>query len=852
MEAVMSTADSVATEGLTAAEAKARLETDGPNALPRGPRRTLFRIALDVGREPMFLLLIGAGALYLVLGERTEAWALLSCVIVTIGMAIAQENRTERAVQALETLATPKVEVLRSGRRQRIDSRDLVRGDVFSLTEGERVAADAVLVSGQDLLLDESHLTGESVPVSKRHAERPMPMGEPGGDDTPFVFSGSMVVRGSGMAEAAATGIRSRIGRIGQALTTLEAGTSPLARQTRRLVQVFAIGGLGLSITAALLYGILRGSWLEAALAGITLAMAMLPEEFPLVLTVFLIMGAWRITRVHVLTRRAPAIETLGAATVLCTDKTGTLTLNRMSVGELRAAGETFRPREDDEEVLPDGLRLVLETAALASDRHPFDPMEQALQRAEGRYLPQAAADHEGWQPVHHYGLRPDLLAVTRVWGVPGEPACLVATKGAPEAIIQLCRTDPSLAARIRQDAEAMAARGMRVLGVARALSGGSDWPPTPQGFAFEFAGLVGFADPVRPGVPEAIRECRRAGIKVAMITGDHPVTAQAIAREAGFDDTLGVMTGQMIDDLSDADLAGRIATAGIFARIMPEQKLRLVQAFKARGEIVAMTGDGVNDAPALKAAHIGIAMGGRGTDVAREASAIVLLDDDFGSIVQAIRLGRRIYDNLRKAMGFILAVHIPIAGLALLPLLFGWPIVLEPLHIAFLELVIDPVCALVFESESEEEDVMARPPRAATAPLLSRDLLVWAVLDGIIALLLVGAIYVIGLHNGLVETDLRALTFASLVLVNFGLILVNRTFSPTLRSLLRPNTAFRRVVGVTIAMLGLAIYLPFARDLFDFGTLHLDDLALVAAAGTVTVVVLQFIKSTRLLDLRR
>ncbi|WP_343713194.1 cation-translocating P-type ATPase [Inquilinus sp.] len=848
----MSTAEDIATEGLTTAEARVRLDADGPNALPPARRRTLLRIALEIAQEPMFLLLIVAGGLYLALGERTEAWALLSCVVVTIGLAIAQESRTERAVQALATLAMPKVEVVRSGQRRRIDSRELVRGDIFALAEGERVAADAVLVSGQDLLVDESHLTGESVPVRKRPAARRMPMGEPGGDDTPFVFSGSMIVRGGGLAEAAATGVRSRIGRIGQALTTLEPGASPLARQTRRLVRLFAMGGLGLSVLAALLYGAFRGGWIEAALAGITLAMAMLPEEFPMVLTVFLVMGAWRIARIRVLTRRAPAIETLGAATVLCTDKTGTLTLNRMSVSELRTGEQAFRPREDGEEDLPEALRPVLDVAALASDRHPFDPMEQALRRAEDRHLPQAAAEHEGWQLVHHYGLRPDLLAVTRVWRIPGEPADLVASKGAPETILRLCRAEPSTAACIRREVEAMAARGMRVLGVARARSADADLPPTPEAFRFEFVGLVGLADPIRQGVPEAIAECRRAGIKVAMITGDHPVTAQAIAREAGFDKTAGVMTGDMIGDLSDADLADRIGSTGIFARIMPEQKLRLVQAFKARGEIVAMTGDGVNDAPALKAAHIGIAMGGRGTDVAREAAAIVLLDDDFGAIVRAIRLGRRIYDNLRKAMGFVLAVHIPIAGLSLLPLLFGWPIVLEPLHIAFLELVIDPVCALVFESEAEEDDVMARPPWPVGAPLLSRDLLAWGVLDGVTALLLVGTIYGIGLFNGLPESDLRALTFASLVLANFGLILVNRSFSASLGSLLRPNTAFGWVLGVTIAMLGLAVYLPVARELFDFGTLHLDDLALVAGAGLVTILALQLAKSTRWLDLKR
>ena len=357
-----------------------------------------------------------------------------------------------------------------------------------------------------------------------------------------------------------------------------------------------------------------------------------------------------------------------------------------------------------------------------------------------------------------------------------------------------------------------MATDGLRVLGVARASFAGTNWPESQHDFAFEFLGLVGLADPLRASVPAAVAECRTAGIKVVMITGDYPATAKAIARQAGLDAD-DVVTGDDLKAMSDAELAQRVRTATVFARIMPEQKLRIVNALKANGEIVAMTGDGVNDAPSLKAAHIGIAMGGRGTDVAREASSIVLLDDDFGSIVKAVRLGRRIYDNLRKAMGFIFAVHVPIAGLALLPLLFGLPILFGPMHIAFLEMVIDPVCSLVFEAETEEDDVMRRQPRSPDEPLFSRHLIAWSVLQGAFAFALVAAIFVIGYRQGMPETEVRALAFFSLVMTIVGLIFVNRSFSASLiTALRRPNPALVWVLVSVTTMLGLTLLWPFAQ----------------------------------------
>jgi Ca2+-transporting ATPase len=830
--------------GLTEADAAARLQAEGHNELPQADRRTPFRIAIEVLREPMLALLLIGGIVYLALGDLKEAIILVAFATMSIVITVVQETRTERVLEALRDLTSPRALVIRDGERKRIAGRDVVRGDLVVLSEGDRIPADAVLLRCDDLQADESMLTGESVPVRKvawddrstSEAQRP------GGDDLPQVFSGSLVVRGSGLAEVTAIGVQSEIGKIGQSLATLETEPPRLQAQTRRVVRLFAIFGGGVSLLAVLLYGFMRGGWLDGVLAGIALGMSMLPEEFPVVLTVFMAMGAWRISLARVLTRRAAAIETLGSATVLCTDKTGTLTENRMTIVELRLKdGTVFRPSGKSE--MPVQFRDLSEFGLLASAPEPFDPMERAFHTLARERLSEESHRHPHWKLVQAYGLRLDLLAVTQVWQANGEAEYVVATKGAPEAIAGLCRLSAADRAALTRSIDAMASAGLRVLGVARATYAGPHCPASPREFEFEFLGLVGLADPLRASVVEAVRECRSAGIKAVMITGDYPATANAIAHQAGLEHG-ELVTGEQLEKLSAAELAGRVETAGVFARISPNQKLRIVNAYKGNGEVVAMTGDGVNDAPSLKAAHIGIAMGGRGTDVAREASAIVLLDDDFGSIVKAIRLGRRIYDNLRKAMTFILAVHVPIAGLALLPLVFGLPILFGPIHIAFLEMVIDPVCSLVFEAETEEDDVMRRPPRAPDEPLFSRAMVLWSLLQGLLAFAAVAAIYVMALRWGMPVPEVRALAFFSLVVVIVSLILVNRSFSASLLTALRrPNRALAAVLVVVAVILTLTLLWPFANHLFAFGPLHADDLALTLGAGVIVLLVLEMLK---------
>ena len=829
-------------KGLSTAEAGANLLRYGHNELPANKPRSVPAIAFEVMREPMFLLLIAAGSIYLILGDVREAVMLLFFVFVVLGITIYQENKTERVLEALRDLSSPRALVIRDGEKQRIAGREVVPGDIVLLAEGDRVPADAVLLYAKAMQADESLLTGESVPVRKISSETVAPAAKPGGDDLPFVYSGSLVVQGQGIARVLSTGIATEIGKIGKSLQSLQTEITPLQKQTRRLVRNLALIGLSLCVLVVILYGLTRHDWLNGILAGITLAMATLPEEFPVVLTVFMAIGAWRISRQQVLTRRIPAVETLGSATVLCVDKTGTLTQNRMIVKQLYTDGQhlQIKPERD---ALPEPFHSLVEFAVLASEADPFDPMEKAFRELAELTLAGTGHLHDNWKLVHEYALSPQMLAMSHVWKAQHSDDYIVAAKGAPEAIADLCHLDDSEMKILLATISEMANAGLRVLGVARARYHGEVWPSIQHDFEYEMLGLIGLADPLREDVPQAVNECRDAGIRVSMITGDYPGTARAIAMQAGLED-ISILSGDELDRLSDNELQECIESYNVFARILPEQKLRLVNAYKANGEIVAMTGDGVNDAPALKAAHIGIAMGKRGTDVAREASSLVLLNDDFGSIVHAVKLGRRIYDNLQKAMSYILAIHVPIAGLSLLPLMFGLPQLFWPVHIVFLELIIDPTCSIVFEAEPEEHDLMQRKPRAPDATLFGGWTLGLSLLQGMVILVVVMAVYTLALQQQLPDNEARVLSFVTLVVANIGLIFTNRSRSTNIiASLGIPNRALWWIVGGALSVLLLAATTPYLKSLFHFGTLHLYGLLIATGIVTAGILVIELMK---------
>ena len=820
-------------EGLTQAEAAGRLAADGANLLPGTAPKFPLSIVLQVLREPMFMMLLAAGGIYLLLGDRGEALFLLGFVFVVIGITLAQERKTQRALESLRDLSAPRALVMRDGQAQRIAGRDVVVGDVLVLHEGDRIPADAQLVSGQ-LDVDESLLTGEAVPVSKLPDPVLHPAVLPGETGGAALFTSTVVTKGVGQAVVVATGVRTAVGGIGAALASTVEVDSGLQRASAALIRNLTLVALALALALVLLSWLWDGrALLQSLLSGIALAMAILPEEIPVILTVFLALGAWRLSKANVLTRRVPAVEALGAITVLAVDKTGTLTQNRMQVAELAVGDARF---DAGAAALPELFHTLVEFAMLATPLDPFDPMEKAIQAFGHARLQGTEHVHDDRSPARQYDLAPDILAMTRVFATARPEVYALATKGAPEAVADLCHLTAPDREAIQRQVEVMATRGLRVLAVARgtwqAPAPDAPWPATQHDFTFECLGLLGLIDPPRPEVPAAIAECRAAGVRIVMMTGDHPSTAEAIAAQVGLSERPDVITGPELVALDDAALRERLRSVDVCARLAPEHKLRLVRALQADGQVVAMTGDGVNDAPALKAADVGIAMGERGTDVAREAAALVLLDDSFASIVQAIRGGRRIFDNITKATRFVFAVHMPIIALALLPALLHWPVLLLPVHIVLLELLIDPACSIVFEAEPASTDVMERPPRLLTASPFTLGTVVYALVEGlgIAAILLVGHALLQHLYAW-PEPELRLVVFGALVLALFLLILANRDLRhPALINLRADNPWLGGMFAAVSLLLAAVILIPALREVM--GLAEATPRSLAAALG--------------------
>ncbi len=826
-------------KGLSGDEAAFRLKTHGPNRLPEAEKKSVFKIAFEVVREPMFLLLVACGTLYLILGDIEEALMLLGFVFVVMGITFYQERKTERALEALRDLSSPRALVIRDSVRIRVPGSEVVPGDLVVLSEGDRVPADGIVVECGNLSVDESLLTGESVSVRKTTGSTDADMGKPGGDNMPFVFSGTLIVSGHGLALIKKTGIETEIGKIGKALSKVELENTLLQKETSYLVRNIAVIGVILCAAVFVIFGLTRQDWIKGFLAGLSLAMAMLPEEFPVVLTIFFALGAWRLSKVKVLARRVPVIETLGSATVLCVDKTGTLTQNMMKVKKIYTRGKMH----DVEERVPANTIEAVFFGAMACQKDPFDPMEKAFKELLKLGGPEAEGGSAEFTEVRHYPISNAMLAVTYVLK-DKKGGLIAAAKGAPEAVAKLCGIkDEKLKVYLSTVSE-MANEGMRVIGIAKAVPPKGNLPETQDGFEFELLGLAGLADPVRPSVKGAVQECYSAGIRVVMITGDYAGTAKCIAGQIGLKNHDIAITGEELEKMNDDELSVKIKVCNIFARVVPEQKLKLVKALKANGEIVAMTGDGVNDAPALKSAHIGISMGGRGTDVAREASSMVLLEDDFSSIVQAVRMGRRIFENIKKALSYIISVHVPIAGLSLIPVIFKWPLILMPVHIVFLELIIDPACSTVFEGEAEEKDSMKKPPRDRTKKVFGAAMIGAAVCQGLAVMAVILCVMFISGRINASEEESRAMAFTTLVVANMGLILTNLSRTRNIFEIAAgPNKTKWWILSGAAVMLAAVLCVPFLRELFRFGKLHAGDVLLCVAAGAASIMIFEILK---------
>ena len=794
--------------GLNTDQVNKKHSSFGYNELPSEKPKNVIGIALEVVKEPMFVLLITCGLLYIILGDITEGLILLSTIFIIIFITFYQYQKTEKALNALKNLSSPRALVIRNGQEIRIAGREVVPDDIVILNEGDRIPADGILVNSLNLKIDESILTGESIPVIKSVQK----------DTTHsfgLVYSGTLVIQGKGYVKILATGIHTEFGKIGRSLLSIEQQETRMQTEIKSLIRNLFVLGAIISVVVIVAFYFVRGNFMHSLLNGLATAMAILPEEFPVVLTVFLALGAWRLSKKNVLTRKPSAIETLGSATVLCSDKTGTITQNKMEVGMVSNGNETFS--KNTFLANQNQISKILNFAHLASQKNSIDPMEKAFETANKLFNKHLITSLE---LLKEYPLSKSLLTMTRVLKDPTNNKMIVAAKGAPEFIFKLCKLNNQDSEKYLNIVESFAEKGYRVIAVANASLATVILPNSQIDFEFQFQGLIGLEDPIRSEVPQAIKECNDAGVKVIMITGDFPTTAKSIAQQIGMKVDNKLMTGSELNKISDDELSNRIASINIFARVVPEQKLRIVRALQANHEIVAMTGDGVNDAPALKAANIGIAMGNKGTDVAREASSLVLLDDNFASIVSAIRLGRKIFDNLQKAMSYIIAIHIPIIGLTLLPAFFSsLPILLMPLLIVLLELIIDPVCSIAFEQEQEEEHIMNRKPRNPEEQFFGKDKIFASMLQGLLLLGMTMGVYFLSIHEGHTNEEVRAITFSSLVIGNVFLILTNLSKTRNfIKVITEKNWALWIILSLAIIMLLLIISIPFLRQIFSFG----------------------------------
>ena len=787
-------------KGLSAVSAKERLFINGPNELPSAKPKSVLDIFAHVVKEPVFIMIIASGLLYLILGNTLEGIVLFSSTTIIILINFYQNRKTENALYALRKLSAPNAIVIRDGKEITIPAREVVVDDIMILNEGNKIAADAMLLEADNLETDESMLTGESAPVIKS------------GPDvgTAMVYAGTMVTHGRAKVKVIAIGRETKFGQIAVSLEEIVTDRTRLQKEIQALIKKLFLIAIVLIVVIVTAFYFLRGNFLESLLNGLSAAMAIMPEEFPVVLTVFLALGALRLSRVNVLTNKPSAIETLGSATVLCTDKTGTLTQNKMQV-KIVYDGNTIY-EESNLIASVSAIRQLMLTARRASVNSSADAMEKAIFAKCSELI----TDVNSPNLIKEYPLSHDLFAMTRV--TEDGLGKAISAKGAPETIFTLCRLTPELAVGHHNAAQALARKGYRVIGVAYADAAIDILPDKQQDFQFKFLGLIAFEDPIRPEVPGAVKECAEAGIKVIMMTGDYPVTASSIALQINLPEGK-IITGTELEAMTDDMLERVIGNVSVFARVVPEQKLRIVRALQSRNEVVAMTGDGVNDAPALKAAEIGIAMGGMGTDVAREASALVLLDDNFASVVAAIRAGRRIYDNLEKAMSYIIAVHIPIIGLTLIPAFFSsLPLLLFPLHIVFLELIIDPACSLAFEYEKEEAGIMKRAPRRPEDQFFGGRKIVFGVVQGLLLLGMVLSVYLLSDSEGHTEAEVRAIAFSALIVSNIFLILAGLSKTRSAFSvLMQSNYILLLIIVGASSILLAAISVPALQRIFGF-----------------------------------
>ncbi|MFZ1676049.1 MAG: cation-translocating P-type ATPase [Saprospiraceae bacterium] len=812
-------------QGLSGSEVNASRQQHGSNIAQMVKPHVLLHTLKEIVLQPMILLLICAASVYFILGQSKEAFIMLFAIAIVTGISIYQENKSRSAINALRKLSSPQAKVIRDGQKITIPTGEIVIDDLIVVEDGNVVPADAEIIEAHDFTVNEGILTGESMPVFKN-----------GTPPENIIFQGTLVMTGSGIAKVTAIGSQTSFGKIGQSLQEIEITKTPLQIQIENFVTKMAWTGAGAFL---LVWGVnyyLSKNLLHGLLHGLTMAMSVIPEEIPVAFSTFMALGAYQLYKRKVITRSTHTVEALGAASVICTDKTGTLTENSM---KLTTIYDFTNDKTYDYSSATSPFNIVLEYAMWASEIIPFDAMEKAIHELYTSSVP--SDKRHDYALIHEYPLSGNPPIMTHVFS-DHKSSPIIAVKGSIEGVLKQCKLTAEQTRGIMDKTSALASKGYRLLGVAKSNSDIKSLPHSQHDFVFDFLGLLAFNDPPKKNIQLVLEQFYDAGVKVKMITGDYTDTVVALADQIHFKGSSKVLTGTEVMKMNLPELRKKVGTVYIFSRMFPEAKLKVIEALKANGEIVAMTGDGVNDGPALKAAHIGIAMGLRGSEIAKQAASLVLMDDDLIHMVEAIALGRRIYENLKKALQYIISIHIPIILIITIPLLLSWTFkdFFLPIHVIFLELIMGPTCSIVFAKEPIEANSMQKPPRKMTTSLFGLSELSLSIVQGLmitLSCLGLGYYYMVIGHN---ETEIRTLIYATLIFSNLFLTLVNRSFYFSVITTLKyKNSLLPFILIASLGVFLLSIYVQPVRNLFQFAMLNIRDLVLsmgIAFAGVMWI----------------
>lgn len=817
-------------QGLTNSQVISAREKYGPNKLDFKKEDGFFYTLIRIIKEPMMIMLLVAAAIYFISGKAGDGIFLLVAIVFQTSISLYQDSRSKNALEKLNDFSQPNCKVIRDGEVVEIKSEDLVVGDSLMVEEGTSITADGIIVHSNDFSVNESILTGESFAVFKDKAK-----------EDSFIYSGTTVASGLAIATITAIGNQTKLGKIGSSLESIEEEKTPLEIQITNFVKKMAIAGvIVFAIVLAINYWSSQ-NLLNSLLQSLTLAMSILPEEIPVAFTTFMALGAWRLMKMGIVVKQMKTVETLGSATVICTDKTGTITENKMSLAKLflLSTNKIIEPNQS----LTNDEKELIKIAMWASEPIPFDPMELALHQTYQNV--EQADERPNYKMVHEYPLDGKPPMMTHVFE-DGKGNKIIAAKGAPEALIQLSKLNESEKKQINEAINLLSTDGYRVLGVALSSFKGDKYPEKQQDLPFTFKGIVAFYDPPKKNIQKVLKDFYAAGIAVKIITGDNAATTIAIAKQIGFKGYEKSITGNELMKLTDAELKNNVMETTIFTRMFPEAKLKIINALKANYQIVAMTGDGVNDGPALKAAHIGIAMGKKGTEIAKQAASLILLEDDLSKMVKAIAMGRKIYTNLKKAIQYIISIHIPIILTVFIPLALGWlyPNIFSPIHVIFLEIIMGPTCSIIYENEPMEKNTMQQKPKALTTTFFSWRELSISIVQGLVITAATLFVYQYAVNNGYNEALTRTMTFTVLIAANVFLTLINRSFYYSILTTLKyKNNLVLLIIFITLTIMALILYVKPLTTFFEFETLNLAQLLICVSLGFVSVIWFEIVK---------